>query len=454
MCDVYCKEVKGWCKSFTRIESLLTALEVLLLFVLIGLVTFLILHLIACSSELENLNQETLETGIQASSSSETPDTKSSYVSDADVTAYSSVSTATLSPDIECTWTPSVKTEALTHYYWTPGQKYASDQKIAIESPKFSNVPVDDEIKHNRNSNGHHASQTYKNYVAALIKLKPPEDVTFGCILTKVTQYWTLTAASCIESIEEVESLDSFFITDSYGTTKEGNSHAVVEVRIHPLYQGVNRSYDLAALRSETVLIPSKQLVLRVPTLLEYFVVAVGERFTILGYGGYRSLDRSSTGRRLREVSTYTVSLTQCADEGKDVWSLRHLLRGGELMAGSCGANGEGACGAFSLCAGSMHSRAAPCSYCGGTPLLRDGKLFGIMAKNRHCGVACEPTLYVNVAALKDWLVTVCANKALVVISLVMAAFIVCTIGAAVIQIMAVLEDGNNNDTITLDDFP
>lgn len=105
------------------------------------------------------------------------------------------------------------------------------------------------------------------------------------------------------------------------------------------------------------------------------------------------------------------MSLKQCADEGKDVWALRHLLRGGELSAGSCGAPGAGGCGALSLCAGALRSRSAPCAYCSGTPLLRDGKLFGVMAKNRYCGVACEPTLYVNVAALKDWVDSVISHN-------------------------------------------
>lgn len=282
MCDVYCKEVKGWCRSFTRIESLLTVLEALLLLLLIGLVTFVILHLIVCSSELDNVEQESVESGTHAPSPSKNPDTARPhmYITHTDVSAFSNVSTATLSPDIECTWTPSVKTEPPKRYYWAP--EHATRQNKKIEKPE------NDDVKYDRDSNGHHASQTYKNYVAALIKLKPPEDVTFGCILTKVTKHWTLTAASCIESVEEVDSLDSFFITDSYGMMKEGSNHAVVDVRIHPLYQGVNRSYDLAALRSETVLIPSQQLLLRVPSLLEYFVVAVGESFTILGYGGYR----------------------------------------------------------------------------------------------------------------------------------------------------------------------
>lgn len=118
-----------------------------------------------------------------------------------------------------------------------------------------------------------------------------------------------------------------------------------------------------------------------------------------------RSIDNSATGRRLRQVATYAVSLAQCGGAGGesvDTWAPRHLVGGGALARGACAS-----CGAAALCAGARAARAAPCAYCGGTPLLRRALLFGVMSDNPHCGVACEPALYVNVAALRDWIESV-----------------------------------------------
>ncbi|XP_075990319.1 uncharacterized protein LOC142985968 [Anticarsia gemmatalis] len=421
MCNVCCKEFRGWCKSFTRTELGLALLQAALLLLLICFLVFLTMHLLVCSDEIPHFPVP------------ETPEPRPTTT--ASTTRRPTTSRSTLPPDVECTWTPSEKTKATTHYYWypytttlKPKRVTATQSELAstatqseaattattrIDAPVVSMHPSQeyyfDEPEDIAEEDGE-APPWYKNYVVALVKLKPPEEVTFGCVLTKVSLHWTLTAASCIESIEEVDSLDSFFISETYGEPRQGLSHAVADVQIHPLYQGANRSYDLAALRSEDRLAASTAHLLQLPSVLDYFLLGIGERFTILGYGPYRAVDKSLGGRRLRYVAAYTVSLTQCgAREEQDTWAPRHLVPGAALAGGGCGAGAAGgaACGAGPLCGGALYARGAPCTYCGGTPLLRAGRLYGVMADNVQCGIVCEPTLYVNVAALRDWIDTV-----------------------------------------------
>lgn len=98
-------------------------------------------------------------------------------------------------------------------------------------------------------------------------------------------------------------------------------------------------------------------------------------------------------GRRLRSVAVYSVPRRQCAaargGEGT-LWSPRHLERG-----------------AASLCAGALYARGAACNYCAGAPLLRGALLLGVMSDNAQCALSCEPTLYLNIAVVRDWLATV-----------------------------------------------
>lgn len=99
--------------------------------------------------------------------------------------------------------------------------------------------------------------------------------------------------------------------------------------------------------------------------------------------------------RALRSVHVYLLPARQCPAAGADVWALRHLARG---------AGGGGAAGAGPLCAGVLYARGAPCAYCAGTPLLRADTLVGVMSDGQPCAVACEPALFVNLAAVRDWL--------------------------------------------------
>lgn len=290
MCNEFCKEFTGWCRSFTRKEVGLSALEALLLALLIGFIVFLTLHLLVCSEKKAKVDQvihppaENKPGWPNAPILIPVPTTKG-------FNSAPSGSTTTLSPDIECTWEPSKKTPATARYYWTPRTdriKYVPQSEGLAYGEVFDGVEYEDDI--DENPDGVDAPRRYKDFVAALVKLKLPADVTYGCILTKVTRYWTLTAASCIESIEEVDTLDSFFISETFGEVKQGMSHELADVRIHPLYQGMNRTYDLAALRSADALAPDPARLPRLPTVLEYFMVGLGEKFIILGHGGYRQV--------------------------------------------------------------------------------------------------------------------------------------------------------------------
>lgn len=92
----------------------------------------------------------------------------------------------------------------------------------------------------------------------------------------------------------------------------------------------------------------------------------------------------------------YALPARQCPAAGADVWALRHLRRGPSAAAAAAAAG--------PLCAGVLYARGAPCAHCAGTPLLRGATLLGVMSAGPPCAVACEPALYVNVAAVRDWL--------------------------------------------------
>lgn len=101
--------------------------------------------------------------------------------------------------------------------------------------------------------------------------------------------------------------------------------------------------------------------------------------------------------RRLRQVSVFVTATAACGGEGAAGWAQRHLTRGAAVAE-------RAASNAAPLCAGALWARGAACNYCAGAPLVRGGALLGIMSDNSDCGVTCEPQLYVNLAALRDWI--------------------------------------------------
>lgn len=230
--------------------------------------------------------------------------------------------------DLECSWHPSKKTVAPTHYYFKnrvstsaiflkrkktskdagkPVLKLDSEDDSVIDYVNMDTSQAHDAstetslddlgqepepagldaLAYDDQSDGEESLPLYKSFVLALVKVKPSREVQFGCILTAVTAYWTLTAASCIESIEEVDSLDTFVMMEGYGEYDPGRTYAVSDVQVHPMYQGANRSHDLAALRSEERLRRVKEGA-RLPNLVDYYAITAAERFTILGFGSFR----------------------------------------------------------------------------------------------------------------------------------------------------------------------
>ncbi|XP_049698765.2 uncharacterized protein LOC110383099 [Helicoverpa armigera] len=415
MCYVCCKELKGWCNSFTRAEGLLSLLEAIFLVVFFSFFIFLILHFVACPTYPEGITEEhpkiteaTTSTIVVVTTASYPPITGAFTGAESSSSTGSTGSTSTLPPDVECTWEASRQTSAGTHYYLTteprssrrqtdtPSTRYVEDEDITAETLDIFNStlkpPHDyDDDQFVEPVDGEPADDTYKSQVVALVKLKPLGDVTFGCILTKVTKFWTLTAASCIESIEEVDSLDSFVMIEQFGEAAASRPRGVADVRVHPQFRAAGRSreHDLAALRAHRALRAGAAP--RLPALPDYFLVAIGERFHILGYGGFRSSAGDRAARRLRQAAVFALAGGACGAAGA-----RHLA--------GAGAARHGACGAAALCAGLRWARGAGCGYCAGTPLLRAGKLFGVMSDAGGCGVTCEPQLYVNMATLRDWI--------------------------------------------------
>ncbi|KAG6462758.1 trypsin eta-like [Manduca sexta] len=438
MCNVFCKEFKGWCKSFTRTEAFLTILEGFLLFLVFGFLVFLILHFLACPSDTETLyNVET----TTAKLTTFTPKTKTKTTVKSTFT-YNAPTT--LAP--ECTWKPSEKTKAYIKYYEYNTTTYKSvdtsaditdyserdkeighpdENKKDNDSIKIKDYSLNSQSGGNKHvaiklqpvydygddidfkpdeSDGEEAEDLYQRYVLALVKVNPPRNIIFGCTLTIVTEYWTVTAASCIEAIEEVDSLDSFVMIEDYGGVRKGRTHVISDVQIHPMYEGVNKSYDLTALKSEDSLMRGSGYAVELPSLIDYFMITIGERLTLLGFGPYRTIDTGPLGKRLHKVYVYSLPPAQCAAQAEaETWSLRHLWGGAAVRRGRCGAG--------ALCAAALHSRGAPCNYCAGAPLLRGPALVGVMSNNQQCGVACEPQLYVNIAEIRDWLDFVTGTK-------------------------------------------
>ncbi|CAH0699416.1 unnamed protein product [Spodoptera exigua] len=365
MCYECCKELKGWCKSFTRTEGLLTILEAVLLIVFIGFFVFLVLHFVACRIHSEDATYF---------DKNETDSSTAPVVT----TTSSSNASSILPPDVECTWKPSQRTTARTRYYVTSSnttQTSSSTTNLGIFGEASELSHFYDEYGFLENSNGEPAEDIYRNQVVALVKFKPNGEVTFGCILTKITQFWTLTAASCITSVKEVDSLDSFVMIEQFGEADQSQARSVAGVHLHPRHQ--SRRHDLAALRSARAL-RSRAPLLRLPHMLDYFLIALGERLFILGYGGYRTVNDAAV-RRLRQVSVFVTAAVACGGEGA-------------------------AYGVAHTCAGARWARGAACNYCAGAPLVREGALLGIMSDNRECGVTCEPQLYVYLGTLRDWI--------------------------------------------------
>lgn len=277
MCNVCCKEFRGWCRSFTRTEALLSFLEAFLLLVFIGFLIFLILHLIVC------YKPDNSDGIIPVTQTVTTPYFESENRKQ------------TLSPDVQCTWEPSQKTEATTHYYenappgrstakMRPNQTASKNKIYAPEIVKHDEITVPVGME---DSDGEEVEQGVDNFLLALVKMHPMRESTFGCVLTAVSQHWALTAASCIEAVEEVDSLDAFVMLEGY-STDAGVKHAVADVRVHPEYVRAGHSRDLAALRSEDALAAGPLGMLRLPTALDHLFITIGERLTVIGYGKFR----------------------------------------------------------------------------------------------------------------------------------------------------------------------
>ncbi|CAG5034742.1 unnamed protein product [Parnassius apollo] len=305
---------------------------------------------------------------------------------------------------IECTWMPSEKTKAATHYYakdYTPVVSNYEETSNVDSNMNLNTLAtsINNDSKSEDLSDDKIADNVKKGFLLALVKIQSLQDVTFGCVLTIISEYWTLTAASCIESIEEVDALDSFVMLEEYGEKNFGKTHTVSDVLIHPEYQGINKNYDITALKSEDKLLKRDQPVVKLPTVLEFLMVTIGEQLSLLGYGKFREgMGSGEESRAAREVHVHRVAGAQCAAA-----ALRHLMRPAPAPPPTCAAP--------PLCARPVHLRAPPpppalppapdACYCGGALLLRGTTALGVQAG--PCA-GCEPALYVSLAHIADWI--------------------------------------------------
>ncbi|XP_048005500.1 trypsin-like [Leguminivora glycinivorella] len=368
-CQKCWEEFKGWLKAFTPVEIFLTIIEALLLILLLVFLIFLVIHLLTCHGVVD---ESTTDRAIVSDITTVAPK---------NVTKKSTSSSKKSRPT--CTYTKEQKSNLTT----PSANETDATSPYSTAAPRYTTPTHPDQIVP-ITSDGELADESEKLHVMALVKIKP-SGVTFGCILTVVAERWVVTAASCLDSIEEVDSLDNFVIMDNYGALNKGRSHPVSDVRVHPLYNGGNKTYDLALLQSEDGLgRPPVQLA----SLLDYFKLPIGEAGSILGFGRFRTIDQSVP----QQVHSAVVHILPYSHCDSPEYRERHLIPLAPVAHGRCGAS--------PLCLGVLHARGAPCNYCAGAPLMRAGKLLGVMADNEQCGAACEPALYANVAAERQWL--------------------------------------------------
>ncbi|CAH2254014.1 jg9950 [Pararge aegeria aegeria] len=327
MSNVCCKELQGWCKSFTKTEIFLCVLQAIFFVVFVASLTFLILHLVVCSrskQKNEILHPSRTETnntdknkeyeystdsikdfiGIGTTSDQKYEFTQTIQTNNSDIAEVNKsllkVTTA-VDKGVTCTWKPSLQTKAPTHYYeyhsnmTTSVVENQNKQMTEVNINGINSIDFENEAGLEDNKlqedlpDGAEINVTRQYFIIALVKIKP-RAITFGCTLTIVSEYWTITVASCIEAIEEGDSLDSFVMMRGF-KEQDQNIYPVAEVMIHPQYQGVNVTFDLAALKSEGRLVKEGNLVLKLPSLvdnfLEYFLITIGEALTVFGYGRF-----------------------------------------------------------------------------------------------------------------------------------------------------------------------
>ncbi|XP_072935400.1 uncharacterized protein [Epargyreus clarus] len=366
MCTTCCKEFQGWCRAFTVTEVFLSILQAILLTSFVAFLTFLILHLIACSdndasTEKYEPSKSTTEEGIQT-----TATVGASYGS----TLYTELST-TLAPGIECTWTPSAKTRVVSQYF--EHEQNPLNVTISSEFKRPQEIQPDKVLS--LDSLNKDVADNKKTYIMALMKIMSPHDMTFACIVTIISENWAVTAASCIESYEKVNSLDAFIIMDIY--LEHEKAHAVSDVAVHPQYRGTNESYNIMLIKTKDKFTSSRDEFLNLPTLIDYFSIAIGERFTIIKFNKIWS-------NEVRSGSVHEVPV--------------HAL-----PARRCGASPAAA----RLCAGRLRPAPRPPAArlrAAGAPLLRGRLLMGVGSGQPPYAVTDAPTLYVNLATALDWL--------------------------------------------------
>lgn len=302
-CRECCKEFKGWCKSFTRTETLLAVVEGVLLVLLVVFLVFLVLHLISCKGTTNGTTTKAYTESDERTTQAWTPDSTETSSASVSTSKHSDTTTAYTKSNVtertrpggftsrstKCTavypdgrdqTSPSEtkRSTACTANY-SATASYSATESVEIDYDAYDTVDLESEEALDGT-----ARPEDRDVILALVKIKP-SGITFGCILTVLSDHWTVTAASCLDSIEEVDSLDSFVILDNYGEAVLGRSYPVSDVRVHPLYGGGNKSYDLALLRSEESL---RRRVVVLPTMLDYFKITIGEKFDLLGFGKFR----------------------------------------------------------------------------------------------------------------------------------------------------------------------
>lgn len=369
MCNVCCKEFKGWCKSFTKLEASLSLIQLIFLIIFIAILTFLILHFLACRKHQEKLLEEHVTTDLYGTT----------YTDGKKITYPETHSpmTTPLPESVKCTWDPSQKTIAMTHYYESTQTETSTKATVSQENFLGGEI-INEKVE----------------FLIALVKYKPPQHIAFGCTLTIISTKWTLTAATCIEAIEELDSLDSFVMMEGLGTGNPGKFHAISDVMIHPQYEGANKNYDLAAIKSEGDIVLKERKLIALASLIDFMSITIGEKMQLYGFGRFRSVDKDPLTRKIHSVQVHKLPSKHCPSTN-NTWSPRHLLRGQAIFHGSCGK--------APICAGVLDNLRTPCNYCAGAPLVYRGLLLGLMSDNPNCGISCDPVLYVNIAAVRYW---------------------------------------------------
>lgn len=191
------------------------------------------------------------------------------------------------------------------------------------------------------------------------------------CGASILSERWAITAASCTNG----ESTSSLTVkAGSQYRTTGGIVYQVLAVIQHPGYQVQTFNYDAALLNVTAPFAIS--LNIRPITLASEIE---GQFATVVGWGSTSS-SSSALQLQLRQVDVQVLTQAVCK-----------ALYPGRISA-------------TMMCAGFLAGGKDSCTGDGGGPVVRIGKLVGIVSWGKGCAVPNSPGVYTRISVLRNWI--------------------------------------------------